>query len=328
MSYKKVDVKKEPLTPELAKTIAEMPGVPGERKLKTGRLAFLHTHVEKGSFVGPNWAVATDRSAGQQYRINGQHSSHMLAALDEALFPADLIVTVDYYECDSIREDGPALFDLFDNPKATRSDTEHMGTLRVQFPDLVAAGVDNGFLARVTDGIDLNQKEKRESLLRTNPDSQQADLIMLWPHRDHGLYFWDDTFRAFAIWLWQWKDSKHWGYVSRSGVVSEMLDDYKYNIQIATEFWGFVLYENHPDKDDESHALSTAIDSMREKPKAKPADYHRVAKKHFTRFRKLREAQIKSAMKPNEDAREETGETESLGFALPPAESTGLQASL
>ncbi len=324
--YRKVDVKKEALTPPLAQKLFSMPGLPGERALQPRRVAFLRNHIAKGSFVGPDWAIATDLSTGQQYRINGQHSSSVLAGLDDALFPANLLASVTYYECDVLKDDSPDLFDLFDNPRSARSDTDHMGTMRAQFPDLIAAGVDNRFLVRVTDGINLNQQERRESLLK-NPVNQ-AHLIKLWPHRERGMYFTDPAFRAFAIWLWQWNGSKHWTYVSRSGIVSEILDDFRYNPSIATEFWGFVFYENHPDKDDESHSLSTALDAMRSKPRAKPADYHRMAKKHFTRFRKLREAQQgKPAEKP--DAVEETGTNpESTGFYAPPAGSPGMEATL
>ena len=88
--FSKTNVTLESCTRDLAITVAHMPGLEGERDLKHARITFLDSHRRAGTFVSPSWAVVVDKTTGLRYRVNGHHSSTMLAAVDAPEYPTDL----------------------------------------------------------------------------------------------------------------------------------------------------------------------------------------------------------------------------------------------
>ncbi len=99
--FRRVAVRLEELTPELARKFSEMPHLAGERRRKPRRLADILKWIRDGEFAGPTWSVATlkgDREA-IQYRANGQHTSYVLSHLpDDVAFPEELMVAIEIYE--------------------------------------------------------------------------------------------------------------------------------------------------------------------------------------------------------------------------------------
>ncbi len=278
-----------------------MPGLPGERELKTARVKFLKDHVKLGSFVGPGWAVATSRVTGERYRINGQHSSTMLASLTPEAFPQGLLATIDYFMFDSLREDSPGLFNLFDHPRAARTDTDYMGIHRAAHEDL--SDIDNPFLVKTTNGIAFLAKTRREELRKRleagleSPTSEVTaeEVAKLINHRDHGTFFHEARYREFAIWLWQWHGTKNAAFINRAGIVSEILNDWEKSVPIATEFWRNVMFEDVADSEDDSRQCAEALRVMGVKRQAKQEDFQKRARRHWNRYHRIRELESKKA---------------------------------
>jgi hypothetical protein len=297
MYYKKT-TRIELLTPDLAKEIATMPGLPGERELKDSRLKYLRTHLEEGNFVGPNWAIAIDSTTGETFRINGQHSSTLLASLEPKDFPEGLNVTIDVFSFSDMLNDAPKLFNLFDNPRSSRTDTEFMGVTRAHYTEF--AGMDNGYLVKVASGIDINIRLRMQ---KVNSEKTEA----LFTHRDHGFYFSSEIYRKFAVWLHQWDESvddrgaeegmvKHFGFISRAGIVSEILSDWIAAPDLATKFWNHVFRENHPDSDHESRELARELNSLFDtKSKKITADeWQRKTRRYWNRYFRFSKSQAKA----------------------------------
>jgi len=292
MGFRKVDVKLESLTPELARSFAGMQPFQGERSLKSARLNFLRRHVKAGTFSSPTWADAMQRGTDHRYRLNGQHSSAMLAALTPEEFPLGLLVTIETYEFDSVDEDAFALFDLFDNPKSARDNTDALGVDIAAYEDLRA--VDRKFAGKAAAGIAYFEGLKK-------------DGGVLHDARRRGIYFADLDNRRFLLWIWPFHDALHVGLLNPP-VMAEVYADWKYNAAMAQEFWTLVLYESHGDPDHETRELSRVLKEMKQAEKAPEYFYARV-RKAWNRYRRLRELEAKtSAPSPTQSLSESPSE--------------------
>ena len=116
-----VETTQKQLTRELAEDFATMPAFRGERALNTKRINWLFARLRQGQFHPPRWAVA--QLNGATYRVNGQHSSYMLANLANGLFPQGTTVLIDEYACES-EQDLADLFMQFDAPRSQRTQAE------------------------------------------------------------------------------------------------------------------------------------------------------------------------------------------------------------
>lgn len=288
-----------------------MPGLPGEREIRAPRLKFLRTHLKNGSFVGPNWALAVHETTGDTFRINGQHSSNMLASLEPEAFPEGLNVTIDTYGFSDMGEDAAGLFNLFDHPRSARSDTDFMGITRARYAEFT--GMDNGFLVKVASGIDANIRNRLE---KAEVGTQDKIYEELQPHREHGNYFIDEQYRQFAVWLYQWRDATHFAFVGRNGVTSEILDDWRSAPEFAAEFWNYVFRENHPDPEHESRELVRELQALTAKPKKVPAEeWQKKTRKYWQRYFRFRRTQEETPVV--EAVCEAVEETVVMPFMLP-----------
>jgi hypothetical protein len=293
MGYTKTNTRSEILTPELAKQVSSMPGLLGEREIRPIRIKFLKTHIKGRTFVGPNWAIAVHKDTGDQFRINGQHSSHALAEIAEHSpdhFPQNLYVTIDMFEFDDMVRDAPGLFNLFDNPRSARTDTDFMGITRATWNEF--ADMDNLFLVKVASGIDINVRLRAEAAAVSGMRMIEIPLA----HREHGLHFNHEHNRQFAVWLYEWKNAKHFGFVGKAGVTSELLNDWRQSPEIATEFWDFVFYENHPDPEHESRELVRELLDLDRRPRKVPtAEYQSKTRKFWHKYYRFRRAEFRAA---------------------------------
>jgi hypothetical protein len=105
------------LTPALAIKFRDLPGSPTERELNAARVKHLREKIEAGLAVTFHWA--TSLFDGVEYRVNGQHSSNVLASLNGG-FPEGAFAHVDHYAVES-REALALLFRQFDDRKSGRS---------------------------------------------------------------------------------------------------------------------------------------------------------------------------------------------------------------
>jgi hypothetical protein len=108
-----------PLTKELAIAHRDMPASPTERTYNEKRAQTLARKFERDQLLPCQWAKATWK--GKSVRMNGQHSSRVLADIDP--FPTGSFVHMDVYEPTS--EEGMAmLFRQFDARVSGRSATD------------------------------------------------------------------------------------------------------------------------------------------------------------------------------------------------------------
>ncbi len=119
MSYRHVKTELVMLTPELAAKFAELGRGRGERPFSHERYSFLQNKLENGTFYPPRWRVAYIHSTKQTVRVDGQHSSKLLANCN-GLFPAAMLVIVDRFDCDT-EDDLEDLFNEFDSRRSTRT---------------------------------------------------------------------------------------------------------------------------------------------------------------------------------------------------------------
>jgi hypothetical protein len=109
-----------PLTPEFAEQFRDMEPSPTERPLNPSRVEHLREKALAGLLVPFTWSVA--KFGDKMVRMNGQHSSTMLCALNGA-FPKDGKVHLDTYRVES-PEGLALLFRQFDDRKSGRTPSD------------------------------------------------------------------------------------------------------------------------------------------------------------------------------------------------------------
>jgi hypothetical protein len=123
------------LTKALAAEFSAMSSSVSERDLKPKRIAYLKDSVLGGTAITFLWARAKDAETGELYRINGHHSSNMLAGLD-GQFPDGLKAHIDDYEVPG-KLALALLFRQFDNRLSTRTIDDISGVYQGLQSDLV-----------------------------------------------------------------------------------------------------------------------------------------------------------------------------------------------
>jgi hypothetical protein len=123
------------VTSELARKIAQMPGSATERPLDDKRLDYLKGQIMAGQATVFNWAIAV-RPDETERRINGQHSSDILAKLDGDM-PSGLMVNLSRYKVDDERDE-ILLFRQFDPKGSLRSRGDIAGAYQMMEADLRA----------------------------------------------------------------------------------------------------------------------------------------------------------------------------------------------
>ena len=249
--------------------MAQMPGLMGERPLKSSRLAFLSNLIQTRRFASPTWAVVVDSATGTRYRANGQHSSTMLAQLEPQDFPTGLLVTIEEYTTDDFAHDAFAIFNIFDHPRSARTNTDVMGLYRAQF-DQELAGLNLSTLVALCGGLYFHENHRENG--------------RVWPPRERGLYLHDPAMRQFVLWAAGLDTTKHHWLLGKAGVVAEMYADFQADEEKAREFWTLVFRENHPDTDHETRELSTTLKEWAMKPRIKQDRFRREAARNWKRF--------------------------------------------
>lgn len=273
--FSKTNVTLETCTRELATTFAQMPGLDGERILKPARLTFLRQHLKVGTFASPSWAVTVDKETGNRYRVNGHHSSTVLAELTVDEFPKDLLVTIEEYTTDNLSTDAFLIFNLFDHPASARGNLDVMNLYRVHYPDL--AHISTGLVLHMASGIALHEK----SLLEKG-----ASGLFL-PTRNRGQYLERPESRQFIVWAAQFADAVHGWMLKKPGIVAEMVAEWRMDAQVADAFWRLVFEESHPDADHETRELSRNLKDLVGKAiKVSQDRFRKETAKQWKRFRR------------------------------------------
>jgi len=122
------DIKVVRMTRGLATEFASMQSWKGERPLSEARLTHLRAALAAGSFDSPTWARATFK--GKEIRMNGQHTSVLIAGTEEKEIPKMLRAVIKEYTVDTQSELGD-LFLRFDHPAGVRHPREQLAALVV-----------------------------------------------------------------------------------------------------------------------------------------------------------------------------------------------------
>lgn len=140
-----------PLSRSVLEEFLKYPPIPGERDKKPQRIAKMTEWLESGSFCMVDWAICHCREDDVWYRVNGQHSSHVLDCLVrdaipecvgsrtprkiEAEFPDGIPCIIKEAYCDT-KEELLDVFDLFDSKASARSDDDKLGIFMASHDEL------------------------------------------------------------------------------------------------------------------------------------------------------------------------------------------------
>jgi len=106
---------------KLARDFASLKPFPGDRVLAPNRSAYLRRELEAGRFHGCDWAVFHCLETGENYRVNGKHTSHLLAddAISDELV-SQVRITLKYFEGKTL-QDGAECYQTFDDSVCSRT---------------------------------------------------------------------------------------------------------------------------------------------------------------------------------------------------------------
>jgi hypothetical protein len=133
--FKLIDSETVDVTPQLAAEFANMAASATERDLKTKRLSYLRDAVLGGTAIAFTWTKAKVTASGKTFRVNGHHSSNMLAGLNGE-FPEGLKAHIDTYEVPDDTTLG-LLFQQIDSRQSARTVDDISGAYQGLQPDLV-----------------------------------------------------------------------------------------------------------------------------------------------------------------------------------------------
>lgn len=136
MAYREIKTTTEPLTRELTRKFAVNLAWVGERPLSPAHVRWLRNEFDEGRFYAPSWAKAWLH--GDLYRVNGQHSSHMLNELN-GVFPENLQVHVSEFQCDE-QSDLIQLFSTFDSRSSSRNVVDIVRVAEASRPEFCTDG--------------------------------------------------------------------------------------------------------------------------------------------------------------------------------------------
>jgi hypothetical protein len=248
-----------PLTRELAQAFHKMQASPTERDLNPARLQHLQSKFDAGLTVSFNWAKA--RLGKDVYRVNGQHSSALLAQMN-GNFPEGLTVHMDEYQVDGT--DGLALlFRQFDDRKSGRSPGDVSGAYQGLVPELME-------VSKQTAKYGIEGYVWYQRLIENVPVPSGDDIYTLYN---------ETATHPFLLWLSDLFSIKTPELV-RKPVVAAMYATFVANETAARDFWNDVMRGGVEFEDD---APQTVLDKWLKEAadKATKAKYSNLKPANF-----------------------------------------------
>lgn len=229
VGFRLVSSEVKDLTPEVIKDFRNVKASSTERDLDPARVKHLRRKANAGQLVTFHWVLAKHK--GELIRMNGQHSSEMLAGLD-GLLPTGLKVHLEQYEVDS-GNDLAILFRQFDDRKSARTAADIAGVYQGLHSDLVA--VDKKMAKLAIDGYAWYLRIVEQAA----------------PPVGDGVYalFNEVNLHPYIKWVAELHTSKTREMQVRP-VTAAMFATYNTNEQVARTFWDEVSRGGDPDQDD------------------------------------------------------------------------------
>jgi len=296
MAYRLKTVEQTQLTRELAIEFATARPFDGERPVKESRLAYLEDELRIGRWTLCEWATCEVLELGQTFRVNGQHSSRMLAYCNEDIFPNGSVVLIHRYECDHA-SDMAAVFDLFDNPKSARSTGDKFAFYYGQHKDLPASHL---LLAdSITHGVARYHADQVRNAKRNKEVVAVSDVFA---PRERGIYLTRAQVRSFLLWTFTLSRTRlemvkkdHFvdsgRLLSVAEVTEAMYGDFLKAPDVAQVFWNQVFTADNPDGDHPTRELHADLQRLYERKKTRSTavpigQFLRLCGSQFRKFRK------------------------------------------
>ncbi|MCP3473811.1 hypothetical protein NLM33_26200 [Bradyrhizobium sp. CCGUVB1N3] len=220
------------LTMATVRAYRDMPASAVEREINSGHVKHLREKADAGRLVSFHWVTAeVANKPGVILRINGQHSSTMLAEMDAAI-PSGLKVIREHYLCDN--DDAVALlFQQWDDRKSSRSSADVAGVYQGLQEDLNDVSKPYGKLA--VDGYVWFQRYVEKV------PAPVGDLAYS--------LFSDKTLHPFIKWFGTLHNSKT-RELQNKAVTAAIFGTYHANESAAKPFWEDVARGGDPDQED------------------------------------------------------------------------------
>lgn len=208
------------VTKKTAEEISSLPGILGDRPLSEHRCEALRKELEEERAITFQWAtVDVD---GKAYRVNGQHSSHVLATLNGSM-PC-CYASITRFKADSLT-DAAGLWSCFDARLSVRTSKDIYYTHAMTVPSLVKEVRANDLNA-ITRGLSLNLWEAG---LNHKTATERAGLLLVHPN-----------FVLFYEKLVRGVEYKQGALLARGPVAGAMARTFFKTQKEAGEFWTMV----------------------------------------------------------------------------------------
>lgn len=242
------------VTKKLAKEFSEMDAAPHDRPLSERRLQVYRRILKEDGFRPVSWASAICKETEGLYRVNGKHTSTMLANMD--VIP-EFYAVIEEYECDTL-EDVAKLYATFDSSTQSRTARDIYMSFAACVPKLrgVAARTIGNAVTGMSYYLGIGIDGKR------NQAAERAELLLEYPE--------------FVVWLSklfssvtageaarQRSDS---GHLQRGPVCAAIFGTYLKAKERALEFWTEVRDEtgdtpNLPTRKLARYLLTVGVDT-------------------------------------------------------------------
>lgn len=216
------------VTPALAKRFSEMERCPADRELRPARMDRIKNIIEKGELRTCEWASAFCEETGQEYRVNGKHTSTVLATMNGSA-PKGTKVVVAKYRCRTLA-DVSRLYSTFDSRLSIRTTTDINRVFAHAEESL--RDLNDGLIGLAVTGMSFATWGARYS--SEHPAEERAELLLKHP--------------GFVLWLNQLYSGgeDNCRFLKRGPVASAMFKTWGKAQAASTTFWSSVRDGSSP----------------------------------------------------------------------------------
>ncbi len=222
------------LTRKLAEMISNMERCPHDRELQVSRLEHIKRTLAEKRFRSPEWATAFCKETGMQYRVNGKHTSTVLAAEKE--IPSVKVIITDY-ECETLK-DVADLYATFDVRFSVRTAGDIYLVYGHSVPEL--RDLNSKCLKIAVTGMAYATWEDQQM---RHPIEERAELLLNHPE----FVIWNNSLISSS-----WKETRC---IQRASVTAAMFLTFNKNRLDADVFWREVAEGTNPKNNSPSRIL-------------------------------------------------------------------------
>ena len=157
----------------LAQGHASLESVPGDRPLSERRLQVYRKILKEGSFRPVAWATALCLETGTTYRVNGKHTSTILAGCPDP-FPSGFYAVYEEYECPTLA-DAAELYSTFDSATQSRTSRDIYLSFAGAIHDL--RELPASCIVQAISGIALHDANGNMSKLAATTPAERAEAL-------------------------------------------------------------------------------------------------------------------------------------------------------